>query len=213
MPAKRTTRAAGLVTMLECAPYKALCAEFAAFRIDAIIQLLEKNKDKGRILGFVRGLRLSAQLIYQIRDILSGSGLRADWGHLVDEDTSLCSPECDIIIYDGTYKRRWNNNDEPVMDFRFVEYSHAKAVISCKSYLTRIDTDYPRTLRRYVKQVWLFAECCPRGKENILRLKARKAGYKGFYYLYPWDGKGSFEPNEDGWISFSQALQSLRPKK
>jgi len=171
---------------------------------------MEKNREKGRILAFVRGLRLSAQLIYQIRHVLSGSDLHADWGHLVDEDTSLCSPECDIIIYDGTYKARWNDNNKPVMDFCFVEYSHAIAVISCKSYLTSIDVDYPRTMKRYVKNVWLFAECCPKGKEAALRQKARKAGYKGFYYLYPWDHKTSIEPQLEEWSNFTKALNSLR---
>ena len=213
MPAKSKPRAAGLVTQLECAPFMALCAEFSTFRIDPVIQLMVKNQDKGRILGFVRGLRLSAQLIYEIRNILSGSGLHADWGHLLDKDTNLCSPECDIIVHNGKVKRRWNGHKESVMDFCFVEYSNAIAVISCKSYLTSIDVDYPRAMKRYVKNVWLFAECCPKGKEAALRKKAREAGYKGFYYLYPWDHETSVEPKQDEWIKFGKALNALRPKK
>lgn len=209
--AKRTQGGgSGLVAQLECAPYRAMCQEFAEFRIDPVIRMMEKHKERGRILGFVRGLRLSAQLIYAIRDALSGSGLHADWGHLLDKNRNLCSPECDVIIYDGAFIARWNKHDKPVMDFYFVECSHAVAVISCKSYLANIDKEYIQTIKPFMEQVWLFAECCPRGKEAALRKKARAAGYRNLFYLYPWDGEISVEPDRSEWTRFLKALETLK---
>ena len=84
MGRRATNAGTGLVGQLECSVYQAMCGEFSSFRIDPIIRMMEKNKEKGRILGFLRGLRLSAHLIYAIRDVLSGSGLHAAWGHLMD---------------------------------------------------------------------------------------------------------------------------------
>jgi hypothetical protein len=187
-----------------------MCAEFSSYRIDPVIQMMEKKLEKGRILGFVRGLRLSAQLIYAIRDVLSGSPLCADWGHLVDKERNLCSPECDIIIYDGTFVARWNKNSKPVMDFYFIERSHAVAVISCKSFLDRVDKEYVQTVGHFIKNVWLFAECCPTGRTIALKEAARKAGYKGLFYLYPWDKKGGVKPDHKEWKGFVDAIQTLR---
>ena len=96
------------------------------------------------------------------------------------------------------------------MDFYFVEHSHAVAVISCKSYLTSVDTEYITTTKPYVKQVWLFAECCPKGREVKLREDARGAGYKHLFYLYPWDGKVGVAPDRKEWLAFLKALNSLR---
>lgn len=57
--------------------------EFTNWRMDVFIRQMEADKRKGRVLPFVRGLRLSAQLIYVIRVILTGSDLTANWGHLL----------------------------------------------------------------------------------------------------------------------------------
>lgn len=59
------------------------------------------------------------------------------------------------------------------------------SVVSCKSQLTDIDKDYPSSLKKYgVKKVFLFAECCAESSLQSLKLKARRAGYKGLWFLY-----------------------------
>lgn len=143
------------------------------------------GKYEGDILGFVKGLRLAARVIYFLRERLSSADLEVSWGHILDQDERSCSPECDVVIHKKGYIRRWNGSSEPIMEFTFVEASSVLAVISCKSRLTKIDKDYPTSLKRYgVKKVFLFAECCFESSLISLKQNALKAGYKGLWFLY-----------------------------
>ncbi|MFQ5821494.1 MAG: hypothetical protein ACE5I5_16040, partial [Candidatus Heimdallarchaeota archaeon] len=109
--------------------YNGLIGDFSTWRVDDFIRQMEADRCKGRILPFVRGLRLSAHLIYTIREILSGTELEANWGHLLDEEGNYCSAECDIIIHLRGHYMRWNGSIDPIMDFRFIEQQNAIAVI------------------------------------------------------------------------------------
>ena len=98
------------------------------------------------------------------------------------------------------------------MDFKFVDQKATVAVISCKSYLKSIDQDYEdycRKVQKYVKDVWLFAECCPPSAVNRLREKSREAGYGNFWYLYPWDGERSIQLGENMCFDFLKAVKRL----
>jgi hypothetical protein len=176
--------------------------------------MMEAARAEGRVLAFVRGLKFSARLVYMIRDCLSGTGLQADWGHILDADDSVtCSPECDIIIH-RKWRHRWNGHGgkDPVMDFKFVDQKDAIAVISCKSYLKSIGQDYDdysRKVRGYVKDVWLYAECCPPAAVDGLRKRSRKAGYNKFWYLYLWDGERPIQLNEVMCQDFLKSVKSL----
>lgn len=143
------------------------------------------GKYEGDILGFVKGLRLSARVIYFLRERLSSIDLEVSWGHILDKDEKACSPECDVLIHKRGYIRSWNGNKDPIMEFKFVEASSVLAVISCKSKLTAIDKDYPTSLKKYgVEKVFLFAECCDESQLKSLKQRANKAGYKGLWFLY-----------------------------
>jgi hypothetical protein len=186
--------------------------DFAHWRIDDFVRQMERARRRGRILPFVRGLRLSARLIYVIREFLTGTRLTANWGHLVDETGTFCSCECDVIIHRrDAHVRQWNGTSDPVMDFRFIESQGAVTVISCKSYLKSgdVDTGYCKLVEPFVRRVWLFAECCgPRSAESIRR-KALEAGYEQFWYLYLWSRGTSPVPNKDGWATFVDEVKSL----
>jgi hypothetical protein len=81
---------------------------FQNWRMDSFIRDMEAKRQKGRILPFVRGLRLSALLIYAIREMLEGTGLTANWGHLIDDEGHYCSCECDVIIHQkGNKSEQW----------------------------------------------------------------------------------------------------------
>ena len=98
------------------------------------------------------------------------------------------------------------------MDFKFIDGARAVAVISCKSYLKSIDKgyrNYCRKVRSYVKEVWLFAECCPPDAVDHLREKWREAGYRKFWYLYPWDGERSIQLNEENCLDFLKSITGL----
>jgi hypothetical protein len=178
--------------------------QLANWRIDNFIRELETKKAKGRILPFVRGLRFSSLLTYAIREILSdtGSDLEANWGHLLDEDGTLCSPECDIIIHHSGHVKRWNGSENPITDFRFVNPQKAVAVISCKSYLesNKVDKKYCELINPFVQKVWLFSECCGPRSSNSIKSKALESGYDKFWNLYFWSKKTSPQPNKEGWI-------------
>lgn len=64
------------------------------------------GKYEGDILGFVKGLRLSARVIYFLRERLSSTGLEVSWGHILDQKERSCSPECDVVIHRKGYVRR-----------------------------------------------------------------------------------------------------------
>lgn len=188
--------------------------EFSNWRMDDFIRQLAMQRKRGGVLPFVRGLRLSAQLIYAIREILSGTNFTANWGHLLDRNGIFCSSECDVIIHhrEGLV-RRWNgDNENPIMDFKFIEQEKTVAVISCKSYLrssSDIDQEYCDSMKPFVKKVWLFAECCgPRSNERI-RKKALAHGYEKFWFLYCWSRKSAPHPNKEGWSEFVEVVKSL----
>jgi hypothetical protein len=194
-------------------PFWQMFESFQQWRIDSFMREMDAKRQKGRVLPFVRGLRLSAQLIYVIRRILgTGTGLTANWGHLIDPSENFCSCECDVIIHHtGGEIWQWNGNPNPVMDFRFIRHQDAVAVISCKSYLRsgNIDTEYCRLMEPFVKRIWLFAECCgPRSVETI-RNKALECGYENFWHLYTWSKQQLPQPNRTGWSQFIQAVRQL----
>lgn len=165
------------------------------------------------MLAFVRGLHFSALLIYAMRELIpEETGLKVDWGHLLDESGNYCSRECDIIIHKKA-RNKWNGNPNPIMDFKFVEQDKAVAVISCKSYLRSggIDRQYVGYLKPFVQKVWLFAECCEPKHVDKLAGQAQRAGYQNFYYMYEWSrGSASHEPNETGWREFAKELRKLK---
>jgi len=197
-------------TLLE-SRFRSMTHDFTFWRMDDFIRRLEATKSKGRILPFIRGLRLSAHLIYAIRELLEGTDLTANWGHLLDERGILCSPECDIIIHrkDGQVSR-WNGNEKPVMDFRFISMEGSLAVVSCKSRLIKIDKSYAKLMKKFVKRVWLFAECCGPRSSKSLEESAKKAGYQKFWYLYTWSPKSMPKFNTDGWFNFVSEVKKLK---
>lgn len=193
-------------------PFNAMYADFLNWRMSDFRKQLRVTKEKGGVLPFVRGLRLSAHLIYAIRNILSGTNLDANWGHLLDENRIFCSCECDVIIHRKGHFARWNGTEKPIMDFRFIEQQKAVAVISCKSRLksrNEIDREYCESMKPFVERIWLFAECCgPRNVESI-REEALKSGYEKFWYLYTWSEKRGSKPNMDGWNEFVEEVRKL----
>jgi hypothetical protein len=190
--------------------------ELQAWRTSPGLKLLEAAKGSALVLPFVKGLRLSALLIYNLREELSATGLEVDWGHLLDAKDQSCSPECDIIIHRKGHIDQWNGNKRPVMHFKFVRCDHAVAVISCKSFAKRRDVDagYVRRLRPYIKHVFFVAECCAPAQVKSLRTKARDAGYAGFGYLYTFHVKTSeCVKNDRAWLRFLDAVKSRVAKE
>jgi len=203
--------AIGMGPQLDLGAYHRIYGDLSHWRIGDFIRGLSGGR--GSILGFVRGLRFSAQLIYALRDILCGhNGLRVDWGHLLDQGEVYCSRECDIIIHRGEHSR-WNGTQNPVMDFKFVSQQDAVAVVSCKSYLRsgKVDKGYAGDLKPFVKNVWLFAECCEMGHPKRLRQQANDAGYDAFWYMYEWSrSDGGQQLNETGWLDFVKEVRRLK---
>jgi hypothetical protein len=201
----------GYAELLLREPYEAMLGEFTSWRISDFIRQIEASRSKGRVLPFVRGLRLSAHLIYAVRELLEGTDLTANWGHLLDQNGVFCSPECDIIIHrKAAHVKKWNGSCAPVMDFRFVSMDGALVVINCKSHLTSIDQDYPRQIEEYVKRVWLFCECCGPRSAGRLAAAAHSCGYEHFWHLYTWSQKTLPKQNIEGWNNFVEEVKSLR---
>lgn len=184
VPASSFGESLGFVQLAE------LATEFFELRRSPPIVTTTPGHREGDILGFVRGLRLSARLIYFLRERLSHTEYEVSWGHLLDGNLASCSPECDIIIHTKGHVKRWNGGEMPIMDFRFVPASTAKVVISCKSTLTAIDRRYPGQLKAFgVSNLLLFAERCEAGKFQGLERSAKSAGYKGLCCLYLTEGQ------------------------
>jgi len=201
-------RKGALGRILRLEQFHSLSEELLQWRVDPQIEQMQECKRGGIILPFVKGLRLSARLIYAIRPLLP-SGYQVDWGHLLTPDEESCSPECDIIIYKNGYVRRWNDHTDPVMDFKFVSCRNAIAVISCKSLLRSVDRRYCKNLKQYVSSVLLFAECCGLRDLDRLRKAAINAGYKGFWYLHAMTEGGVYEKHEKVWEDFLETVVSL----
>jgi hypothetical protein len=210
-------RAAGRVTgtgkLLDREGLAALHARLVQFRLAEFGE--DDGRSERRMLYFVQGLRFSAELIYEIRRLLSSANIAAHWGHLLRRDDVLCSPECDIILHRDGKRHRWNgDHPEPVFDFWFVNPDSVRAVISCKSRIRRpsdVDRKYCQDLRSYgVKRVWLFAECCDSASVDKIASRAKSAGYDRFFHLYTLDPKtGTHSPGEDSWHEFIRAIRSL----
>src|SRR5258705_5129530 len=178
-------------------PLNALFANLKDLRSAPPLTKRKDGKYEGDILGFVKGLRLSAGVIYFLKQRLSELDVEVSWGHLVEEDERSCSPECDVIVHLKGSIQKWNGAEHPVMDFKFVKVSRARVVISCKSQLTSIEPDYPKTLKKFgVKKIFLFAECCNAGGFKGLRDRAKKAGYADLCCLYFTKPTGFVEVNK-----------------
>ena len=188
-------------------------------RIDDFIRMVEQRpgRNKGSILAFVRGLRLSALLIYAIRDILSDTPLSAYWGQIIDEGGLFLSNECDIIICPkDSYEMKWNGdgktNESDIMDYRFINKDVVRAVISCKSNMQKsdVEVDYYDNLSEYVEQIWLFAECCGPRSHTAIKNHALAIGYSNFWYLYRWSRtSGDTIDALDEWKNFEAQIRSL----
>ena len=93
----KITKHKGYGKLLLEGPFMEMFADFSNWRNDDFNRLMERNREAGRVLPFIRGLRLSSHLIYIIRSLLSGSNLTASWGHILDndDDFAFCSRESD----------------------------------------------------------------------------------------------------------------------
>jgi len=185
-----------------------LCTELQPWRTDPVFADIPPSVRSHLLFPFAKGLRLSARLIYVLRDALSSFDCCVNWGQLL-ADERLCSPECDVIIHRPGHVRRWNGHDGRVMDFHFVDAGRALAVVSCKSLMTRVDRQYARKMKDYVADVFLFAECCKPGKADRLKAAALEAGYQAFGYLYTFEiESGKCENRSDVWEEFLKTLAS-----
>ncbi len=191
--------------------FHGLSGELAKWRLSPEINLMDARRDKGRILGFVKGLRFSARIAYLARDIVSSAGLEVNWGHLVNAEGTSCSAECDVIIHKPGYLQKWNGGERPIMDFRFIESSQAIAVISCKSNTKAIDKDYCSELKAFgVRNIFLFSECCAPASIKRLTRQAQERGYSGFFHLYTiTKGADTFAVNEAGILEFIKVIRDL----
>jgi hypothetical protein len=196
---------------IEIEDLKTLASRLHMARLSGPVVQRRPGTREGDILGFVKGLRLSAQLVYFIRKRMSHTELEVSWGHLLDKNRASCSPECDIILHKKGYVDKWNGSDHPIMDFRFVHASEARAVVSCKSELGRIDAKYPAGLKKYgIKKVLLFAECCPFRRFDTLRKQAKAAGYAGLWCLYLTKAdKTQIQIDDKIHVSFVKVLKSI----
>ena len=126
-----------------------------------------------------------------------------DWGHLLNEDKDSCSPECDVIIHRKGFYREWNDSNQRVMHFKFVESEDAVAVVSCKSFAKDVDTKYAKKVLPYAKHLFLFAECCAPDRVAGLQRRAKTAGYAGFWHLYTYDeSTGECKNDPRSWKDF-----------
>jgi hypothetical protein len=201
----------------DISPFVELCASLLTTRecppLVTIEQKNGKRKKRGDILQFIRGLRLSARLIYILRDKLKDHDVEVNWGHVEDDTQRLCSPECDIIIHDGGVADRWNGRHQHcVMDFLFIKREAVRAIISCKSTLSAsgIDVDFAQIVsRRFkIRNTFLFAEAIQDSKYASLKQKAKTAGYKGLWSLYRLDSKGGEVRNPQDYLDFLHAIRS-----
>lgn len=194
---------------LALGPFEGLIAELASYKQG---QTGSADGAQCSVLPFVRGLRLSAKLIYEMRQRLNGCGLKVNWGHLVDEQRNILSKECDIIVHRGSF-RNWNGSAKPVMDFHFVMATKAVAVVSCKTTIASVDAPYAKNIRGFVRNVCLFGECC--SKKDIARLakQARSAGYARMWFLYAQEDDGDRIVAYDKILDFLSFLDGLKSER
>jgi hypothetical protein len=210
--AKKAPAKPALGATLSVQQLESLCAELQKLREYPPLTRRQNGKYEGDILGFVKGLRLSARVIYFLREWLSDTHFEVNWGHVLNEEQRSCSPECDIIIHSKGHVRKWNGDGgtDPVMNFRFVRAGDVRAVVSCKSQLDSIDADYPKQLKQFgIRKVFLFAECCREDRITALRAKAKGAGYSGLWCLY-FTQKGPdnsmFSRDETMYVDFGKVV-------
>ena len=204
----------GMMTRLLTESFYGLVEELAEWRRDPQIRLMDAERDEGRILGFVKGLRLSARVAYLSRELLaSDRSVEVSWGHLIDpNEGKSCSAECDVIIHRGGCLKQWNGkNNNCIMDFKFIDSSKALGVISCKSFAKSVDKSFCTNLAKYnVKNVILFAECCLPNKVADLEKEALANGYSGFTYLYTFEETSfSIETNQEVYLRFAEQLKAM----
>jgi hypothetical protein len=185
-----------------------LSAQLQEFRSARPLVKRSDGRYEGDILGFVKGLRLSAGVIHYLEQRLSQTDLEVSWGHLLNEKKQSCSPECDVIVHRKGYWDKWNGTDNRIMLFKFIEVGNARAVISCKSQLTSIDVTYPKDLKKFgVRKVFLFAESCSARRFDTLRRRAKAAGYIDLCCLYFTGAKGTLEAVDRSlWIEFGESV-------
>ncbi len=199
--------------MLSIEQLVGLTAELQKVRDHPPLTRRHDGKYEGDILGFVKGLRLSARVIYFLRECLSAeAGLAVSWGHLLNAAEQACSPECDVVIHKQGHIRNWNGGEKPVMDFKFIHAEGVRAVVSCKSQLDSIDADYPKALKQFgIRKVFLFAECCRHDRLGNLRKAAAKAGYSGLWCLYMIEKgdteESAFRTDESMYVEFGKAIK------
>ncbi len=196
--------------------YDKVSRPLLSHRIDPFIREVEarEGNNKGYIMSFVRGLRMSALIIYQLREVLSDTGYSAYWGQIINQDGEYLSNECDIIISKkDAYVKKWNGDgDQNIMDFRFINAEHVKLVISCKSFLTKakIEKEYCENMRRYINNVWLFAECCGPQSIDPIKNTSLEYGYSEFWHLYTWNRiSGETKLDENIWRSFEIKIRQV----
>jgi hypothetical protein len=204
------TRRGPIYRRLSLEDFHRLKEELLQWRIDPEIIKLEKKTPGGLVLGFVKGLRLSARLIYAIRKNLSHSNLEVGWGHLLDVERDHLSPECDIIIHRKGHIQRWNGDRlDKIMDVSFVDSRLVIAVVSCKSSIRAVDVEYCKRMKQYVPDILLFAECCSPGAVKRLKESAKSAGYKGFWYLYTCTRTSEHVHDENEWEDFIEVIKRI----
>ena len=166
----------------------------------------ELKRGSGQILPFVKGLYLSAKIIYFIRDVVHSKQVEVNWGHIIHESQIYCSPECDIIIHRHGSARVWNGD---VLDFHFVDSRNVIAVISCKSEVASVDDDYAKKLIAFgVQKVGLVGEVASRSNFQNLRSKAKAAGYADLWCLALEDDLGR-RHDESSLVELIQFLEAL----
>lgn len=172
--------------------------------------MTSSDNGSGQILGFVKGLRISARLIYFLRKALEDTDYQVGWGHIIDCTTEICSPECDVIIYEKGAHSRWNGNEKPIMEFVFVESKNVKGVISCKSILAAVEQGYPeKIIAMGIEYTALFAEACSRSNYENLKQQAIEAGYSGLWCSYFTESSGSeFVSDDFHLLAFKDHIKS-----
>lgn len=188
-----------------------LASELYTHREHPPLKVRSDGSYEGHILSFVKGLRLSSKVIYFLRKCLSNSDLQVNWGHIINDSGQSCSPECDIVIHKPGHIEEWNGGKDPVMNFKFIHAQSVVAVVSCKSFVASIESDYPAKLARYgVNKVYLFGEACSQTNYDNLKEKALAAGYSDFWVSYfPIDGAASYSEPEDQYFQFWSTVKLL----
>jgi hypothetical protein len=206
----------GIGNILQLEKFEAIFSGFKYWHVDDFIKQVYKNNNKGGVLHFVRGLRLSAQLIYAIREELETDKLSANWGHILDDNDTFCSRECDIIIHKGKAKNVWNGNKkDSIMDFRFIPKDKVVAVISCKSFVDKSvvvgEKKYCTDMKKFAKKIWFFGECCEPHLLTNIKTASKTSGFDKCWLAYTWNKKTDDTVlNYKEWQNFISEIKKLK---